>query len=59
MKLTLWEMKKSLLLNLPRKSRDQFNHEGKYALKDIPGFEGTLEQLNDLKIDKFINSHKI
>jgi len=44
---------------LTKEIKDQFNHEGKYALKDIPGFEGTLEQLNDLKIDKFINSHKI
>ena len=43
---------------LTKEIKDQFNHEGKYTLKDIPGFEGTLEQLNDLKIDKFINSHK-
>ena len=44
---------------LTNEIRDQFNKEGKYTPKDIPGFEGTLEQLNDLKIDKFINSHKI
>ena len=44
---------------LTKEIKDQFNNEGKYAPKDIPGFEGTLEQLNDLKIDKFINSHKI
>ena len=44
---------------LTKEIKDQFNNEGKYTPKDIPGFEGTLEQLNDLKIDKFINSHKI
>ena len=44
---------------LTKEIRAQFMNEGKYAPKDIPGFEGTLEQLNDLKIDKFINSHKI
>ena len=43
---------------LTKEIKDQFNNEGKYTPKDIPGFEGTLEQLNDLKIDKFINSHK-
>jgi hypothetical protein len=30
--------------------REQFNGEGKYAPNDIPGFEGTLEKLNDLTI---------
>ena len=27
---------------LTKEVRDQFNGEGKYAPKDIPGFEGTL-----------------
>jgi len=35
---------------LTNEIRDQFNQEGKYAVKDIPGFEGTMDQLNDLTI---------
>jgi len=33
---------------LTKEVRDQFNGEGKYAPNDIPGFEGTLENLNKL-----------
>ena len=33
---------------LTKEIRDQFNGDGKYAPKDIPGFEGTLDKLNDL-----------
>ena len=44
---------------LTKEIKDQFNNEGKYTPKDIPGFEGTVEQLNDIKLDKFTNSHKI
>ena len=33
---------------LTNEIRDQFNNEGKYATNDIPGFEGTLENLNKL-----------
>jgi len=33
---------------LTKEVRDQFNGEGKYAPNDIPGFEGTLEKLNEL-----------
>ena len=43
---------------LTKEIKDQFNNEGKYTPKDIPGFEGTLEQLNEIKLDKFITSHK-
>ena len=35
---------------LTKEIREQFNGEGKYAPNDIPGFEGTLEKLNDLTI---------
>ncbi len=35
---------------LTNEIRDQFNNEGKYATNDIPGFEGTMDQLNDLTI---------
>ena len=35
---------------LTKEVRDQFNGEGKYAPNDIPGFEGTLEKLNELTI---------
>ena len=35
---------------LTKEIRDQFNNEGKYATNDIPGFEGTLENLNALTI---------
>jgi len=33
---------------LTKEIREQFNSEGNYAPKDIPGFEGTIDQLNDL-----------
>jgi len=36
------------IAELTKEVRDQFNGEGKYAPKDIPGFEGTLDKLNDL-----------
>ena len=39
-----------LVTELTKEIRDQFNGEGKYASKDIPGFEGTMDQLNDLTI---------
>jgi hypothetical protein len=35
---------------LTKEIREQFNGEVKYAPNDIPGFEGTLEKLNDLTI---------
>ena len=35
---------------LTKEIREQFSGEGKYAPNDIPGFEGTLEKLNDLTI---------
>jgi len=35
---------------LTKEIRDQFNGDGKYAPKDIPGFEGTLDKLNDITI---------
>ena len=35
---------------LTKEIRAQFMNEGKYAPKDIPGFEGTLEKLNALTI---------
>ena len=35
---------------LTKEIRDQFNKEGNYATNDIPGFEGTLEKLNELTI---------
>tara|TARA_B100000900_G_scaffold389141_1_gene381799 strand:+ start:1209 stop:1619 length:411 start_codon:yes stop_codon:yes gene_type:complete len=38
------------IAELTKEVRDQFNGEGNYKSKDIPGFEGTLEQLNDLTI---------
>ena len=44
---------------LTKEIKDQFNSEGKYAPKDLVLDWDTIEQLNDLKIDKFINSHKI
>ena len=36
------------IAELTKEIKDQFNGEGKYAPKDIPGFEGTLDKLNDL-----------
>jgi len=36
------------IAELTKEVRDQFKGEGKYAPKDIPGFEGTLDKLNDL-----------
>lgn len=44
---------------LTKEIKDQFNNEGKYAPKDLVLAWDTIEQLNDLKINKFINSHKI
>ncbi len=38
------------IAELTKEIRDQFNGEGKYAPNDIPGFEGTLDKLNDLTI---------
>jgi len=35
---------------LTKEVREQFNGDGKYAPSDIPGFEGTLEKLNELTI---------
>ena len=48
---------------LTKEVRDQFNGEDKYAPKDIPGFEGTLEKLNSLTIlsqsdESLITRHK-
>ena len=48
---------------LTKEIRDQFMNEGKYAPKDIPGFEGTLEKLNSLTIlsqsdESLITRHK-
>ena len=48
---------------LTKEIRAQFMNEGKYAPKDIPGFEGTLEKLNALTIlsqsdESLIKRHK-
>ena len=50
MKLILLETIEISVAELTKEVRDQFNGEGKYAPNDIPGFEGTLEKLNELTI---------